>query len=69
MDEVRKYVRTLVVAPCELEQLKDTDVGLEQVQVEVDSGPRSKCIGEIFLGHMPARGIVTESYLHGLDHL
>jgi hypothetical protein len=54
MDEVGKYVRNLVVTPCDLQQLKDADVGPEQIQIEMNCRSRSKCIGEIFLGYMPA---------------
>ena len=53
--DVGQYVRNLVVTTCDLEQLKDADVGSEKIQVEMDSTSRIKCIGEIFLGHMLAR--------------
>jgi len=54
MDEVGKYVRKFVVTPRDLQQLQDADVGPEYIQVEMNCGSWSECIGEIFLGHMPA---------------
>lgn len=53
--DVGQYVRNVVVTPCDLEQLKDADIGSEQIQVKMDSRSRSKGIGEIFFGHMLAR--------------
>jgi hypothetical protein len=35
--DVDKYVRKLVVTPCDLEQLNDSDVGPEQIQVKMNS--------------------------------
>jgi hypothetical protein len=52
--DVGQHVRNLVMTPCALEQLKDADVGSEQIQVEMNRGSGNKCIREKFLGHVPA---------------
>jgi hypothetical protein len=67
VDEVNKNVRDFVVALCNFQQPEEADIGPEQIQVEMNCGTERKRIGEISLGDMSTRSIITESYLHSLD--
>ena len=62
--DVGQCVWNLIVTSCDLEQLKDTDVGSEKIQVKMDYRSGNKRIGEILFSYMTAAAIISKGYLH-----